>query len=477
MSGRLAPVSRFTRKAMWHLLYNVLLLIASPVILVILLAKQRCRRGLPQRLGLESSLSGLSGLSGPSCRSDQPDRLNRPVIWIHAVSLGEVVAVTPLVEELYRRHPNHRFIVSTVTETGREAVEQRLAGLAEHLYAPLDFPWVVSRLVTRKRPVLYLFIETELWPNLLRNLHRHGVPAVMVNGRLSSRSFARQQWAPVRSLYRAMLQTLSLCLMQSDRDVDRIIALGAEPSRVRRTGNIKFDQSIPAVAGDGMTRSSLGLQATDQLFVAGSTHPGEEETLVECYLALVAQCPSVVLLLAPRHIERVESVEAMIRARGLAVQRRSAIGHAGPLQPIGPRVLLLDSRGELPAIYREAMVAFVGGTLVPIGGHNLLEPAQWAKPVLFGPYTDHCAEIADLLIQAGGGHLVSHAEDLTRQVIALFSDDEQRERMGRSARQVVEQNQGALQQTLEAIERLLKQQQGSSGASLAEQSLPLMAER
>jgi len=151
----------------------------------------------------------------------------------------------------------------------------------------------------------------------------------------------------------------------------------------------------------------------------------------------------------------VESVEAMIRARGLAVQRRSTIGQAGALQPIGALVLLLDSRGELPVIYREAVVAFVGGTLVPIGGHNLLEPAQWAKPVLFGPHTDHCAEIADLLIQAGGGHRVSHAEDLTRQVIALFSDDEERERVGRLARQVVEQNQGALQQTLEAIEKLL----------------------
>src|SRR5262245_1570946 len=451
---------------MWHLLYNVLLLIASPIILVILFAKRRCRRGLPQRLGLESSLSGVS-------RPAQPDQ---PVIWVHAVSLGEVVAVTPLVKELRQRHPKYRLIVSTVTETGREAVEQRLAGLAEHLYAPLDFPWVVSRLVTRLQPVLYLFIETELWPNLLRTLHRQGVPAVMVNGRLSTRSFARQQWAPVRSFYRTMVQRLSLCLMQSDRDVDRIISLGAAASRVRRTGNIKFDQPIPAVAESGMTRASLRLQATDRLLVAGSTHPGEEEILLQCYLALVAQCPSAVLLLAPRHIERVESVETLIRARGVAVQRRSAIGQDGEVRAIGPRVLVLDSRGELPAIYRDAVVAFVGGTFVPIGGHNLLEPAQWAKPVLFGPYTDHCAEIADLLVQAGGGLRVSHAEDLTRQVMALFSDDQERERMGRLARQVVEQNQGALQQTLEAIERLLKQQQDGSGATLAKRSLPHMAE-
>ena len=467
---------------MWRLFYNILLLILSPVIVAVLLAKERCRRGLPQRLGFGKGLSGLSGLSGAPGRDrpegpDRPDRPAQPVIWIHAVSLGEVVAVTPLVIELHRRHPECRLVVSTVTETGREAAEQRLAGVAEHCYAPLDFPWVVSRFIERLQPRLYLFVETELWPNLLWHLRKRGVPTALVNGRLSSRSFARQQWAPVRSFYRTMLQTLSLCLMQSDRDVDRIIALGAEASRVRRTGNIKFDQPIPSVAGGETTRASLGLQENEQLLVAGSTHPGEEETLVECYRTLVAQCPSAVLLLAPRHIERVESVEAMIQARGFAVQRRSAIGQGVAPRLTGPRVVVLDSRGELAAIYREAVVAFVGGTLVPIGGHNLLEPAQWAKPVLFGPYTDHCAEIADLLVHAGGGYRILQADDLTRQVVALFSDNKERERMGQLARQVVEQNQGALQQTLEAIDKLLTPQQGSSGSALADRSLPLMAGR
>ena len=448
---------------MWRLFYNIVLLLVSPVILTVLLAKQRCRRGLLQRLGVEEGSSGLSCLFGLFGFSEQdkrkkPDQPNKPlqsVIWIHAVSLGEVVAVTPLVKELQHRHPEHRIVVSTVTETGREAVEQRLAAVAEHCYAPLDFPWVVSRFIGRLQPCLYVFVETELWPNLLWHLRRRGVPTVLVNGRLSTRSFTRQQWAPVRSFYRTMLQGLSLCLMQSDRDVDRIVALGAEASRVRRTGNIKFDQPIPAVTEGGATRARLGLQDGEQLLVAGSTHSGEEELLVGCYQALVTRHPSAVLLLAPRHIERAESVEAMVRGRGLAVQKGSTIGQAGRLQSAGPRVVVLDSRGELAAIYKEAVVAFVGGTLVPIGGHNLLEPAQWAKPVLFGPYTDHCAEIADFLIQAGGGRRVIQAEDLTRQVLALFSDDEGRKRMGLLARQVVEQNQGALQRTLEAIDQLL----------------------
>ena len=467
---------------MWRFFYNVVLLVLSPLIVAVLLSKPRCRPGLPQRLGLEEGSFGLFRLFGLSQQNklnkpDQANKPNQPVIWIHAVSLGEVVAVTPLVNELHRRHPTYRLVVSTVTETGREAVEQRLAGVADHCYAPLDFPWVVSRFIERLQPCLYLFVETELWPNLLWSLRLQGVPTILVNGRLSTRSFARQQWAPVRSFYRTMLQTLSLCLMQSDRDVDRIIALGAEASRVRRTGNIKFDQPIPVIAEGGVTRAHLGLQDTERLLVSGSTHPGEEEIIVECYRALVARDPSAVLLIAPRHIERAESVEMMIRARGLSVQRRSVIGQVGVLRSTGPRVLVLDSRGELAAIYREAVVAFVGGTLVPIGGHNLLEPAQWAKPVLFGRYTDHCAEIADLLIQAGGGCRILQAEDLTQQVIALFSNDEERERMGRSARQVVEQNQGALQRTLDAIDRLLTPQQGATGSPLADRSLPLMAGR
>jgi 3-deoxy-D-manno-octulosonic-acid transferase len=464
---------------MWRLFYNILLLAVSPVIVAVLLAKQRCRRGLLYRLGWKTGLFSSSGFFGQEKlnKPGQPNKPNQRVIWIHAVSLGEVMAVTPLVIELHRRHPECRLVVSTVTETGREAVEQRLAGVADHCYAPLDFPCVVSRFIEQLQPRLYLFVETELWPNLLWHLRRRGIPTVLVNGRLSTRSFERQQWAPVRSFYRTMLQTLSLCLMQSDRDVDRIIALGAEASRVRRTGNIKFDQPTPAVTGGGATRTFLGLQEREQLFVAGSTHPGEEEMLVECYRALVAQYPSAVLLLAPRHIERTESVEAMIRARGMAVQRRSTIGQGAAQMPTGPRVLVLDSRGELAAIYREAVVAFVGGTLVPIGGHNLLEPAQWAKPVLFGSYTDHCAEIAELLTHAGGGRRILQAEDLTRQVITLFSDEKERERMGQAARQVVEQNQGALQQTLEAIDRLLTTQQGSSGSPVADRSLTLMAGR
>lgn len=443
---------------MWNVFYNGLLLVASPVILAILLVKPRCRRGLLQRFGL----------STPRLRPDQ-----RPLIWVHAVSLGEVVAITPLVRELHRRHPDHRFAVSTATETGRDAVEQRLAGVAEHLYAPLDLPWAVARTVERLQPVLYVFIETELWPNLLGRLARRGVPTIMVNGRLSTTSYARQRRPPALWLYRTILPSLSLCLMQSDRDVERIISLGADPRSVYRTGNIKFDQPLPA-SDRKLTRLDLGLAADAPLLVAGSTHAIEEEMLIQAFEAVLARHPSVQLLLAPRHIERADAVEAMVRDRGLTARRRSTGRQSNGSRP---HVVILDSRGELAAVYELATVAFVGGTLVPIGGHNLLEPAFWAKPVLFGPHTDHCVEIANLLVQAGGGRRVTTTEELAAQLTRLFDQHDERVRMGQAAHAMVRENQGALQATIEAIDRQLASVRASRSPSRSPDSFPLMAGR
>ncbi len=448
---------------MWYLLYNSLLLLASPVILFVLLAKQRCRRGLPQRLGLVAEKS-----------SKQPAGESACVIWIHAVSLGEVVAVAPLVRDLHRRDPKARLVVSTVTETGREAVEQRLEGVAEHRYAPLDFPWVVNQVIDQLRPTLYVFVETELWPNLLRSLRRRNIPSILVNGRLSTRSFERQRLPVIRDFYRTMLNMISCCLMQSERDAQRVIALGAEPSRVRCTGNIKFDQPVPQASADGsaLSKALLGLTDREQLLVAGSTHPGEEEAIVAAYQALSPEFPDLRLVLAPRHIERATQVEQMVRARGLTVSRRST-GGAGQMAGTGPRVLVLDTRGELALLYREAVVAFVGGTLAPVGGHNLLEPAVWGKPVFFGPHTDHCAEVAALLSNAQGGGVVQDAQHLAQALRELLRDPDALRRMGQAAQQVVADNQGALQRTADIIGTFLPGRAAPTESRAADRSREL----
>ena len=447
---------------MWYFLYNVPLLLAAPFILLVLLAKKRCRRGLPERLGL----FGLFGLAGLFRRfgqneSDRPNGLNRqdrpdePVIWVHAVSLGEVVAAVPLVRALHVRYPTYRLVVSTVTETGREAVERQLAGVAEHCYAPLDFPWVVTRVVQRLSPTLFLFVETELWPNLLRALSRHRVPSILVNGRLSSSSFRGYRF--VKPFFRQVLETVALCLMQSDRDAQRIIALGADSARVLRTGNIKFDQPFPDKTSGSLSRHTVAVGEQEELIVAGSTHPGEEEQLLDSYQRLQREIPSLVLLLAPRHIERAAEVESVVKARGLLAVRRSALGQSegASFQPGLPRVVILDTRGELAGAYRHAVLSFVGGTLIPVGGHNLLEPARWGKPVFFGPHTDHCAEVAELLVRAGGGVQVRDGQELTAEMARWLRDRSGLRRKGEAARQVVLDNQGALERSLQLINTLL----------------------
>ena len=429
---------------MWYLVYNFLLLLAAPIIPVVLLSKKRCRRGMFQRLGLSAG--------GPAIQPESP----RKLLWVHAVSLGEVLAIVPLVREIHHRYPEWRLVVSTVTETGREAVEQRLAGVAEHLYAPLDFPWAVSRVVHRLNPVAFLFVETELWPNLLRTLARQRVTTVMVNGRISSRSFSR--YALVKPFMRRVLAHVSLCLMQSDRDAQRIIALGASPGRVVTTGNIKFDQPLPKSPGrSDLLRETIGVDEREDLLVAGSTHPGEEEQVLECYRRLRAEFPSLVLLMAPRHIERVEQVEATVKQFGLTALRRTGLAPRSgtPSSGTGGRVIILDTRGELATCYRHACVTFVGGTLVEIGGHNLLEPAAWGRPVFFGPFTDHCAEVADLLVRAGGGIRVRDPEMFYTELRRYLLDRDALERVGQMARRVVEDNRGAAERAMAHIGKLL----------------------
>jgi 3-deoxy-D-manno-octulosonic-acid transferase len=424
---------------MWYFLYNVLLITASPVIFLILLAKKRCRRGIPQRLGWDRS------------ETVTPESTH-PVIWVHAVSLGEVVAAVPLVGMLHDRHSDYRLIVTTVTETGREAVEQRLTGVAEHRYVPLDFPWVVSSVIDKLRPALFICVETELWPNLLRILAGRRVPIVLVNGRLSSQSYRGYRF--IRPLMKQMLACVTFCLMQSRRDAERITNLGAPADRVVCTGNIKFDQPVPYIekAYAGNLRNLL-LAEDEELFVAGSTHSGEEEQLLACYRSLLQYSPRLVLLLAPRHIERAAQVEAVAVAKGFAAVRRSRLPDGVPRK--GPRVIVLDTRGELATVYRYAVATFVGGTLAPIGGHNLLEPALWGKPVFFGPYTDHCAEIADLLLRAEGGRQVIDGAELATHLTAVLNDRSALERMGRAAQQVVLENRGALEHTVDVITQVL----------------------
>ena len=313
---------------------------------------------------------------------------------MHAVSVGEAITAIPLVEAIRRRWPELAVVLTTVTPTGARIVVDRLSPVATHRYFPLDLPGPVQRALGAIKPRFFIGMETELWPNFLGALAGRGIPSMIANGRISDRSFRRYRWVPF--LTRRMLASVTVFGMQSQEDARRIIALGASPERVVVTGSLKTDAEPESAGNRELWEKLLRLAPVERVWVAGSTHRGEEEIVAEVFGRLRPDHPDLVLVLAPRHPERVTEVERLLAGRGLAAVRRSQLPTARRGQP----VIILDTVGELARLYRLAEVVFVGGSLVPTGGHNMLEPALRAKPVLFGPYTSNFRDSAELMLEA-----------------------------------------------------------------------------
>jgi 3-deoxy-D-manno-octulosonic-acid transferase len=371
-----------------------------------------------------------------------------PRCWVHAVSVGEAATAAPLIEAVIARWPDLGVVVTTVTPTGARLVRERLGARVCHRYFPLDLAGPVRRALDAVRPAFFIGMETELWPNFLRALHRRGVPSMIANGRISDRSFRRYRL--VRGLMAKALAHVSVFAMQSEEDARRIVALGAPPERVVVTGNLKSDLR-PAAPPDPAWRERLALAAGDLLWVAGSTHRGEDEPVLDAWIALRARHPALRLVLAPRHPERAEEIEALAAARGLRSVRRTALAPGPPRDA----VIVLDTVGELAQLYGWADLVFVGGSLVAAGGHNMLEPALWRKPALFGPHTENFRESARLLTDAGAAEVVHDVRSLEAAADRLLGDPAVRARMGEAALAAVTARQGAVSATLELIERTL----------------------
>ena len=372
-----------------------------------------------------------------------------PRCWIHAVSVGEAVAAVPLVEGIHRVWPSLNIVVSTATPTGATIVRDRLGHLATHCYFPFDLPGPIKRALRAIRPSFFVALETEIWPNFFRALGRRGIPAMIANGRISDRSFRRYRLA--RVFIRRLLGQIGVFAMQSAEDARRIIALGAPPERVVVAGNLKAESSPHDAGVEALWRRLLGLSGSEPVWIAGSTHAGEEEIVIETFLRLQARHPSLVLVLAPRHPERVPEVERLVRLRGLEPIRRTAL----PIRPGARAVIVLDTVGELAQLYQVASVVFVGGSLIPWGGHNMLEPAFGRKPVLFGLHTQNFRESAELLLAAGGALLVANGDELGAAVDRLLGDPELRRTMGTAGFEAAMSRQGSVQLTLELLERLV----------------------
>lgn len=422
----------------YNFLFTFFLLLSSPYFLAKSLIQKQFRMALSQRMGFFEGL------------------LTDQNVWVHAASVGEVFCSALMIKRIKKEFPEVHIVLTTMTAMGNETAKNCLPEIDRILFLPIDHPFFLRVAIEKINPFLLLITETELWPNLLRFCGKHKIPIILFNGRISQRSF--RGYLFLRFLFKECLKYVSLFLMQTEEDRKRIIEIGGEPQKTRVVGNLKFDQTIPpssSKVADQMAQV-LRIDKKKNVLIAGSTHPGEEEILVNLYKKLKREDPFLLLILAPRHLERLEEVERLLRKESLPWQRKTSIVLNSQLsKPEPPGVILLDTMGELMSLYRLASVVFIGGSLVPIGGHNPLEPLFFRKCVLFGPYMFNFLEISQLLIQAGGAISVTGEEDLFLQLKHFFSDEEARREVGERGYRFLKRHQGATERTMEEIRPFL----------------------
>jgi len=369
-------------------------------------------------------------------------------IWVHAVSLGEMSAAAPLVRALLTRHPDTPLVLTTATPAGRARAAALFAGAADIRYLPYDTPGAVRRFLARIRPSAAIIMETELWPNLLAACADRGIPVVLASARLSAKSVSR--YRRLGNLFSGVFTENVMVAAQSADDAARFVAIGADAARVRVVGNVKFDVAIDAqlIESGRRLRQSFGMERC--VWAAGSTHAGEDEAVLRAHARLLTEKPRAMLLLAPRHKDRFDAVAALLQSSGLRFARRSTGAADGALASC--QVLLVDTLGELAMMYAAADVAFVGGSLAPVGGHNLLEPAALGLPVLSGPHQDNNQEIARMLLARGALAMVADEIRLGAELTRLCGDAAMRRRMGEAGILIVAANRGSVAALLEIIE-------------------------
>jgi 3-deoxy-D-manno-octulosonic-acid transferase len=419
--------------ALYSALLGLFLLLTLPYWLLQMLRHGKYRAGLAQRLGRVPA-----ALAAP----------NQPTIWVHAVSVGEVVAASGVVASLKEKFPSHRVLVSTTTSTGQKLAARHF-GAENVFYFPLDFGFAIRPWLAALRPELVVVAETEFWPNFLRLAKRGGARIAVINGRISDRSLSGYKrlrfWLP------KILDNVTLFLAQTEEDRRRLIEIGVREPKVAVAGNLKFDVAPPAPpAIVESLRQNLGRSEAGPVLVCGSTLEDEEGPLLSAFRNVLANHPKAVMVLAPRHPERFALVEEMVKKLGFRCSRRSLWGG----EPVAGGVFLLDSIGELAALYSLATVAFVGGSLVPRGGHNILEPALYGVPVVTGNHYENFRDIVDFFLSRHAVRVVGVAE-LPLAFMELIDNREERERLGQNALAAIESQRGATARTVNALVPLL----------------------
>lgn len=428
---------------MW-LLYNLVILLAVllalPVFLVRLVKERGFGRRWQQSMGFLPT-SALQVVAGRQC------------VWVHAASVGEIVAASPIVREIRHQMPQRPILVSVVTTAGYAMANRIMVEADAVIHFPLDFSSVTAKVINMVAPAAFVLVETELWPNFIRQLSYRHTPIIMVNGRISDRSAKRYGY--LGTILTDILAAISLFCMQSEQDARHIKNLGADPSRVIVTGNTKFDQTysdISPVAREDLYHI-LQLDPSSPIIVAGSTHPGEERIIAAAFREVRQLYPQAQLVLAPRQILRVAEIESLLEGSDWQTVRRTSLAD---YKGAKPDVILLDTIGELGLIYSLGDIIFVGGSLIPQGGHNVLEPAAHAKPILVGPHMFNFKDSYSLLTECGACLTVKDSAELAAAIIDLLSDHKKRNQMGAQARTVIVKNRGASARSAVYIKEILE---------------------
>ena len=430
---------------MSYILYNIFLtcslILSTPYFFLRAIFQKQFRKELAERLGFFPALS-----------------VQRP-IWVHAASVGEVFCCIPLLKRIKQDFPRSEIVMTTMTRTGHEAAKTQIPEADAVIFFPIDHPLTIRRAIAKIQPSLLLIAETELWPNLLRSCGEKGIPIVLFNGRISQKSFRRYLF--LKSFFKGCLKPVSAFLMQTKEDSDRVIGIGALPEKTRVLGNLKFDQNLPTVTQEGVaqTTKSFGFRGNEKILIAGSTHAGEEEIILSLFKDLRKTDPHLVLILAPRHLDRLGEVERILKRESIPWRKRTSFAMNQDLtireKNELPWVILLDTMGELMGLYSLGTLVFVAGSLVPVGGHNPLEPLFFKKCVLFGPYIFHFSEVSRGLIEAGGAIQVVGREDLLLRLKHLLSDERARNKVGEKGFQFLQKHRGATERVFDEIRPFL----------------------
>ena len=413
---------------MLQFIYSQLIRLILPFILLRLWWNGRhasdLRRNWHQRLGLAHAMSGT-------------------VVCVHAVSVGETIAAAPMIRRLLARNPGITILMTAMTDTGLAQARKMFGDQLHYAYAPYDTPGAIRRFLDRTNPRILVIMETEIWPNMIRQCRARRVPVFLINARLSERS--ARGYERIRSLATPIMRSISWVAAQAEKDAERFRRLGVAPGKVAVTGSVKFDVDIPddvRTASSALRQSLIGRP----VWIAGSTHDGEDEQLLAAHRKVLQTHPEALLILVPRHPDRFASVAEKSMREGLSLARRS-LGE----DPASAQVYLGDTMGELMMLYGVSDLAFVGGSLIERGGHNPLEPAGWGIPVFSGPFIFNFETIYQRLLDDKGVKLVADSDDLAAHVSSLFSDEQQRKAIGRRALDVVNKNRGALDKVVDGI--------------------------